>query len=408
MQQKPATTIVGLDAHSDKQALCITQWTEDRRMLPCPKRITGTLDSLCNIYKKQVPKGALTIIEASTNAFAISDMLGEIGYKVVVVSADALIGRLRKDSINDNRDAEELAKLGAYEESYRKVHVPSCEIRSYRALLHLYQNSVTRLTRSSNNIWGTCSRLGVKLPARSSCKKIDFIKELIEKSDLTVVDRLVLKNHLEEYELLLRNRKTIEKTIASIVAKNNDMRRVMQVLGVAHITAFALVAHIDDIKRFENPKRLVGYIGLKPMLLESGKGKSPNMLTTYGIRYLKSVLVEGAKLAMYKGKSPMCKWARGLVARGKHPNTAACALARKMVTCVWHILMGHPVPNRELEDSYRTKLLKLASKVGKEEISKMGYERCSDFVNAITEPLYAHLAPRAEQGIKCTTSAHAY
>ena len=56
------TILVGMDAHSEKIALCVTRWQHgsDPTVL---KQITTTLDSLETTYRRQVPAGALTVLE---------------------------------------------------------------------------------------------------------------------------------------------------------------------------------------------------------------------------------------------------------------------------------------------------------------------------------------------------------
>ena len=67
------------------------------------------------------------------------------------------------------------------------------------------------------------------------------------------------------------------------------------------------------------------------------------------------------------------------------------ALARKMVMALWHALMGHPMPCREPEICFRRKLAALVRRVGAARLKAMGYNKASDYVKAVAEPLYAHL-----------------
>jgi hypothetical protein len=99
------TILVGIDAHSEKIALCITRWQHGLDPIVL-KSITTTLDSLENTYKRQVPAGALTVLEASTNAFSIVRRLRAVGQCAKVLVSDTLAGRARADRINDRIDAQ--------------------------------------------------------------------------------------------------------------------------------------------------------------------------------------------------------------------------------------------------------------------------------------------------------------
>ena len=103
------------------------------------------------------------------------------------------------------------------------------------------------------------------------------------------------------------------------------------------------------------------------------------------------MLAEAANSALKHGREPMHKWARRKIASGKPRNVMLCALARKMVMALWHALMGHPVPCREPEICFRRKLAALVRRVGAARLKAMGYNKASDYVEAVAEPLYAHL-----------------
>ena len=118
----PPTILVGMDAHSEKISLCITRWRlgSDPEVLKEP---STTLDALETTYAKQVPRGSLTVLEASTNAFSIARRLKAIGQDVKVLTSDAVSGRARSDRINDRIDALNLAMAYA-RGGTRTVHLP--------------------------------------------------------------------------------------------------------------------------------------------------------------------------------------------------------------------------------------------------------------------------------------------
>ena len=69
-----AATLVGMDAHSEKIALCVTLWQHGSEPTVV-KNITTTLDAMEATYRRHIPAGSLTVLEASTNAFAIAGRL---------------------------------------------------------------------------------------------------------------------------------------------------------------------------------------------------------------------------------------------------------------------------------------------------------------------------------------------
>ena len=380
------TILVGMDAHSEKIALSVTRWRHgsDPTVL---KQITTTLDSLETTYARQVPAGALTVLEASTNAFSIVGRLEAIGQRSEVLASDTLSGRARADRINDRIDAQNLAAAYA-RGGTRRVHVPSARHLQWRDIFFGYRNAVKDSVRWSNRIWAFCSGHGLKLPMQSFRRKIASVRHDVLAHGWAPDETFQVETLLLEYEHSLALRERYEQRIVRIVSESPEMTRLMQLLGVRFIVAFALVAFVEDIHRFANPKKLVSYIGLNPTVLTSGTDEGPRAISHFGRRDLKTLMVEAAQCVLRKGDNNMAKWARRKIAAGKNRNVVVCGLARKLVVRAWHILMGHPVPDREGERSFRLKLAKLASAVGREHLATLGYKKPAEYVEAVCARIY--------------------
>lgn len=380
------TILVGMDAHSEKIALCVTRWQHgsDPTVL---KQITTTLDSLETTYRRQVPAGALTVLEASTNAFSIVRRLEAVGQCAEVLASDTLSGRAQADRINDRIDARNLATAYA-RGGTRRVHVPSARNLQWRDIFFGYRNAVKDSVRWSNRIWAFCSGHGLKLPRQSFRRKIESVRRDVLAHAWTPDETFHVETLLLEYKHSLELRDRYEQRIVRIVSESPEMTRLMQLLGVRFIVAFALVAFVEDVTRFAKPKKLVRYIGLNPTVLESGKAEGPRTISHYGRRDLKTLMVEAAQCVLRKGGDDMAKWARRKIAAGKNRNVVVCGLARKLTTRAWHILMGHPVPDRSGERSFRLKLAKLAGAVGREHLATLGYKKTAEYVEAICAEIY--------------------
>lgn len=378
-KQDHPTVLVGMDAHSDKIALCITHWHlgSDPRVV---KEFTTTLDALETTYKQQVPDNSITILEASTNAFSIHARLAAIGQSAKVVASDTLAGVAQKDRVNDNIDARNLAFVYARNPNIREVLVPSEQNRYWRDLYFAYRDAKKDTVRYSNRIWAFCSGHGLKLPKRAFKRKAEAIRQDVAKHNWSPEQVELLNERINDYEQAMAKRNNYQKKIEKIVAQNDDMTKLTSILGVRFIIAFTLVAFIEDVQRFENPKKLVSYIGLNPVLNCSGKSKGANNLSTYGRSDIKALLTQAAQAVVRSDKSDLGNWARRKVAMGKKYNVMVCAVARKILTYVWHLLMGHPVLVRKNEDSFHRKIVQLASAVGRDFLLTIGFEAPRDFI----------------------------
>ena len=306
--QLNAAEIIGMDAHSRKLSLCLVR-KEGERYIKV-KSISTTLDALEATYLKQLPPGAQTVLEASTNSFDIVRRLAAIGREGRVLCSDVLSGLSRQDRVNDRIDAENLA--------------------------------LTALRRGSDQR---------------------------------------------------------ERAIDLEVWNSPGMTRLQQVQGVRSITAFALLAFVEDIHRFANPKKLVSYIGLNPYVNDSGDENSRRKVSPFGRADLKTLFIEAAQSAM-QSDTPLTRWAKRLLARGKPWNAVMAAVARKLVAYCWHALMGHPLPSRESESRTARKLARLATRVGKDARTAAGHPTVADYVATTCSSLYGHLPQKAGKETK--------
>lgn len=388
--ETPPTALVGMDAHSVSVSLCVTRWRRGYDPI-VTRELTTDLKGLESTYAKRVPAGALTVLEASTNAFAIARRLEAAGHRVKVLASNTVAGMSRRDRVNDRLDARNLAAAYA-SGKVREVHVPDRAHARLRELWFGYRDAVKDTVRWSNRLWGFCSMRGLELPKRSPSQKVDGIRLALGGKAWEGGDDFRAGMMLNEYAHALGTRDTYARKIDETVAADPRMARLMQVLGIRCVTAFALVAFIGDVRRFASAKKLVSYVGLNPCVGTSGEMEGPRRLSDCGRRDLKSLMAEAAQCALTKGNAPMHIWARRKIASGKERNKIVCALARKMLCHAWHILMGHPPPSAEPDAPFRRKLARLASRVGKEGRARLGHASAAAFVESVC----ATLRPQAE------------
>jgi len=154
-------------------------------------------------------------------------------------------------------------------------------------------------------------------------------------------------------------------------------------MGIRHRVAFALMTMLGDVHRFATAKKLVGYLGLAPRKTQSGNDKNDydGGVGKFGRGDVRGLLIQSAHDALIQRQSPWHKWGWKLMVK-KHRNQAAAAIARKIAVSVWHLLMGHFTPLFEVTEHLRTKLLRLATVLGKDVIKSLGFDDRDAFVDA--------------------------
>jgi len=386
-QLKTNGTVIGIDAHSEKIVASFIEMHDG--VEGKPRNLVTTVEALEPTFKKRIQGGEVAVLEASTNSFSIASRLNAIGIDVRVVTSDCLAGRQRSDKINDRIDAENLARAFISGDT-QLVWQPSPKFRGMRDLFFAYRNAVKNATQASNRIWGFMNGHGFKSPSRGKQKKLSTLEKLLKERTWNADEKFLLEQMVGDYEHAIRQRDACEVKIKEHVAASEDMRRIMQVLGIRFIVAFALLAFIEDIRRFETAKSLVRYIGFNPSECSSGTKEGRHDMSRFGRHDLKGLMIQGAQAAMRTGKGNMHKWARHLCVSGKNRNLATCALARKMTVYVWHILMGHPTPNAAPDPAFVRKLSKLASELGKDALEKLGFKSAKEYVETVSNTIYAN------------------
>lgn len=391
-----------MDAHSRKLSLCLA-----RKEGGCyfkVKSISTTLDALETTYLKQLPPGAQTVLEASTNSFDIVRRLAAIGRDARVLCSDVLAGLSRQDRVNDRIDAEKLALTALRRGGdLRTVMTPSPRGTEMRETYFAYRDARKDATRAANRLWSFCSRHGLDVDKRMGKKRCAEILAEGKKRGWSPMLLARAQGLADDWTHAAERCDQRERAIDLEVWNNPGMTRLQQVQGVRSITAFALVAFVEDIRRFANPKKLVSYIGLNPYVNDSGDDFSRRKVSPFGRADLKTLFIEAAQSAM-RSDTPLTRWAKRLLARGKTWNAVIAAVARKLVAYCWHALMDHPLPSRESESRAARKLSRLAMRVGKDIREANGYATVANYVTATCSVLYGHLPPKegkeAENGKK--------
>lgn len=179
-----------------------------------------------------------------------------------------------------------------------------------------------------------------RLPVRLQPKKDALIAALsakLSQTNLTILQsNLLLLNQLDvqikQYE------QKIEMAIHE--SREKDFRILTSVPGIGRIGASVLLAELGNINDFPSPDNLVGYIGLNPSVYQSAGVLRTGHITKQGNRKIRWILVECAQACIrHKGTALYAFYDR-LHKRCGYKK-AIVALARKLLTLIWHLLMNH-------------------------------------------------------------------
>lgn len=290
-------------------------------------------------------------IEACGSAHHWARKLGELGHQVKLMPAQ-FVKAYVKTNKNDARDAEAICEA-VRRPNMRFVAIKTVAQQELLMLHRVRQRLVGERTAKANQLRGLLTEFGIVLP-QSFCALERGIPEVLADAENGLSDRLRerfshLFNQLRELCATVRE---WEQEILTWHRENPLSRRLDQIPGIGPLGASALVASIGDIRTFKSGRQLAAWLGLVPRQDSSG-GKTRLLgISKRGDRYLRTLLILGARsvLRQLQRHPPRAaqSWLGRLAARS-HPHIAAVALANKNARIVW-ALLAH---GREYQADYR-------------------------------------------------------
>jgi transposase len=221
-----------------------------------------------------------------------------------------------------------------------------CNIALDAVVSDMFGKSAVSITDYITNSETFDSEYCISLLRGSLKKKADEVIESINGFQMTDSQKERAKMVKGHYDFLMEH---IAKLDALINVLAMPFESVISLLctipGVNRSTAIIILSEIGaDMSAFDSSKRLCRWAGLTPGNNESAGKKKSVRITRAGV-YIKPALVEAAHAAVKSKESPYyaIKYARISKRRGK--KRAVIAIARMILTAVYHILSTGEVWN---------------------------------------------------------------
>ena len=258
----------------------------------------------------------------------------------------------------NRRDCLMLAKLLRAEE-LTPTWVPDAAHEAMRDLVRARATVGADLQRCRQRIASFLLRQEIRYAGKPWTKKHRIWLGRLELDALS--HRLMFSEMLDALDQALARRKRLEDAIAELVSSWSLawLVEALQALrGYRLINAITVVSEIGDVRRFDSPRKLMGYVGLVPGEASTGDRVCRGGLTKAGNRCARKALIEAAWTYRRLAKAPSQRAEgqsaavraiadkashrlsgryRRLVARGKPTTVAAAAIARESLGFIWAI-----------------------------------------------------------------------
>lgn len=248
---------------------------------------------------------------------------------------------------NDDRDAEAIAEAST-RPTMRFVELKSEAQLDVQTLHRVRDRLVGDRTSLTNQIRSLLLERGYVV-AQGQARLRLRLGELLEPDADALSPRMafLLRDMRTRWEELDRRIAAFDAEFAAMARTDDRARRLTGIPGIGALNATALVAAVGAAETFGKGRDLAAWLGLVPR--QATTGGKPKLLgiTKRGSRYLRKMLIQGARSAMptlARSDTAVGAWLRGLLARA-HSNVAVVALAAKMARTVWALLRHGQIYN---------------------------------------------------------------
>jgi transposase len=285
----------------------------------------------------------VVVIEACSLAGWVHDLCRDLAVKCKVAHTGGEAWRYKHAKRKTDRDdALRLAQLEALGQ-LPEVVVPAKPVREWRALIAHRQALVGQRVAAQNRIRSILVGQGLPAPrgARAwTAAGLAGIGQLAKPLADCAPDELwrgLLDLALTAYRQAEELAAAAEAKLDATGRADARVRLLDTMPGLGPRTAEAVVAHLDDPRRFRSGKQVAAYGGLVPRQYQSGEDDRRGRITKRGPAVLRKLLVQCA-WAMLRYNP----WARAVydrLSRGKaRKKQAVVALARKILVRCWAML----------------------------------------------------------------------
>jgi transposase len=253
--------------------------------------------------------------------------LQKLGHQVKLLSA-----RMVKPFVGGNKN--DVADARGIWTAVQQPGVKSEEQQAVLALHRMREQLVKFRTAQINGLRGLLTEYGEVMPQGRAGIKRDIPGALGRLSDR--LPAIVIDTLREQYARLGEldgEISQIERRLRQWQREDSATQRIAAIPGVGLLSATAAVATMGDAKAFKSGREFAAWLGLVPR--QSGTGGRVRLLgiSKRGDKYLRTLLIHGARAVLTHSKSPP-EWLTELVKR-RPKNVAVVAMANKMARTIW-------------------------------------------------------------------------
>jgi transposase len=290
-------------------------------------------------FAEQLPS-CLVAMEACCGAHHLGRLLLRQGHQVRLMSPE-YVRPYVKSQKNDDHDDEAIAEA-ATRPTMRFVELKSEEQLDMQTLHRARDRLVGERTALINQLRAVLLERGITIPQGRRKLEQHLTTMFGEGGVGTLSPRMhtLIEDMRAEWAELDRRITAFDDELAARARTDEAARRLATIPGIGVLNATALVAAIGSGAAFARGRDLAAWLGLVPRQITTGGRPRLVGITKRGNKYLRKLLIHGARAALpvlASSATRLGSWLRALLGR-LHKNAAVVALANKLARIVWVVL----------------------------------------------------------------------
>lgn len=377
------TYYIGLDVHKDSIAIAFALGGSREDAVyhgECGGSILSAERALRKLAKKlEVPFRELKVCyEAGPTGYVLARRLLELGLECVVIAPTKTTRKPNEKVKTDKKDAKKTAREFRNGDVV-EVRIPPATDEAVRDVCRARTDAVDDQSRAKQRLKSFLLRIGHSYTGKAHWGEA-HMRYLRHLSIPTEAHQVVLEEYIQALD-------ACRERVARLTERMIDLldgwewepvvRAVMAFKGFQEVAAMTIVAELGDLRRFENPRSLMSFLGLVPGEYSTGTSRRQGSITKCGNGHARWMLVEVAqhyrtppkvsailskrqegqpravKEVSWRAQHRLNARYRRLKARGKREQKVVVAVARELAAFIWELQnkcglpMPEPTPGNE-------------------------------------------------------------
>lgn len=282
-------------------------------------------------------------MEACCGAHHLGRQMVALGHDVRLMPPEYVKAYVKSQK-NDDRDAEGIAEA-ATRPTMRFVPLKTEEQLDVQSLHRSRARLVAARTALINQLRALLLERGVTIAKGRTKLEVWLRTELPNIVAVSARMQRFVGDLVAEMRELDARIGAFDREFKAMTRSDEATQRLQSIPGIGVLNGTAIVAAVGDAAAFERGRDFAAWLGLAPRQVTTGGNPRLVGITKRGNRYLRVLLIHGARSALpglAASSTLLGAWLRGLLARAKR-NVVVVALANKLGRIVWAVLArGRP------------------------------------------------------------------